>query len=261
MYTKFAHEYIAIKNFNLINYKIMKKIILIISVLFVVANIYSQPQMKVHVYGGYNVPLGNLGGNSKYNTATLPDVYLYMKSGFNAGADIKYFPGKKRNIGLLLIAAYNGYSTGDLTGNAFTDGKRTLNDIRIGIGAEYDFMPLKKVNPFFGIDLTGNFLSGKFTPSATNSVEQTMNSASRFGFAIGAGLDIAVGKSWGFVIGAKYDMINLIGKKAYDSTAIPAANTFDLYDKSFTVGTTTVNELNMMDIQFYGGVAFFFGQP
>lgn len=239
----------------------MKKIILIISVLFVVANIYSQPQMKVHVYGGYNVPFGNLDGNSKYGTNTVPDVYAYMKSGFNAGADLKYFPGKKRNIGLLLNAAYNSYSTGDLaiTGSSFTINSK-LNDVRIGIGAEYDFMPMKKANPFIGIDLTGNFLSGKTTSSA-GGTDQTLNSAPRFGLAVGAGVDIMVNKTFGFVIGAKFEFINLIGKQ--DSAAIGTlpANTYGLYDKAGTMNGVSYNAQNYMDLQIYGGVTFAFGQP
>lgn len=240
----------------------MKKIsslIILLAVLFAASNIYSQPQMKIHVYGGYNVPLGNLDGNSKYGTNTLPDVYAYMKSGFNAGADFKYFLGKKRNIGLLLNAAYNGYTTGDLTSNGVAFGTGKLNSVRIGIGAEYDFMPMKKANPFIGIDLTGNFLSGKFTPDG-GGAESTLNSASRFGLAVGAGVDIMVNKSFGFVIGAKFDFMNLIGKQD-TSAGTNTATTYYLYDKAYTVGTVSVNAQNYMDLQFYGGVTFAFGQP
>lgn len=242
----------------------MKKIsslIILLAVLFAVTNINAQPQMKVHVYGGYNVPLGNLDGNSKWATNTLPDVYAYMKSGFNAGADFKYFLGKKRNIGLLLNAAYNSYSTGDLaiTGSSFTINSK-LNDVRIGIGAEYDFMPMKKANPFIGIDLTGNFLSGKTTSSA-GGTDQTLNSASRFGLAVGAGVDIMVNKSFGFVIGAKFDFMNLIGKQDSASIGTLSANTYGLFDKAGTMNGVSYNAQNYMDLQIYGGVTFAFGQP
>jgi len=240
--------------------KKISSLIILLAVLFAVTNINAQPQMKVHVYGGYNVPLGNLAGNSNWGTNTLPDRYAYMKSGFNAGADFKYFLGKKRNIGLLINAAYNGYSSGDLTTSGVGVGTYKLNDVRIGIGAEYDFMPMKKANPFIGIDLTGNFLSGKFTPDA-GGTETTLNSASRFGLAVGAGVDIMINKSFGFVIGAKFDFMNLIGKKAYDSTTVPAANTYYLYDAASTISGTSVNAMNFMDLQFYGGVTFAFGQP
>ena len=30
-----------------------------------------------------------------------------MKSGFNVGADVKYYLGKKRNVGITLSGAYN----------------------------------------------------------------------------------------------------------------------------------------------------------
>ena len=251
----------------------MKKIsslIILLAVLFAVTNINAQPQMKVHVYGGYNVPLSGLGGNSNYppsfTSGTSFDRFLYMKSGFNAGADFKYFLGKKRNIGLLLNAAYNGYNTGTFSNytpaGPLDGGKVTLNDVRIGIGAEYDFLPLKKANPFVGIDLTGNFLSGKFTPAT--GTELTMNSASRFGLAVGAGVDIMFSKNVGVVIGAKFDFMNLIGQQD-TSAGTGTATTYYLYDKSYTqtIGGTsyTYNAINMMDVQFYGGVTFAFGQP
>ena len=242
----------------------MKKIsslIILLAVLFAVTNINAQPQMKVHVYGGYNVPLGNLAGNSNWATNTAPDRYAYMKSGFNAGADFKYFLGKKRNIGLLLNAAYNSYNTGDLSllGGSYTT-KFTLNDVRIGIGAEYDFMPMKKANPFVGIDLTGNFLSGKETFSS-GGTDNTLNSASRFGLAVGAGVDIMISKTFGFVIGAKFDFMNLIGKQDSASIGTLAANTYGLNDKADTEMGTAVNAMNFMDFQIYGGVTFAFGQP
>jgi opacity protein-like surface antigen len=241
--------------------KKISSLIILLAVLFAVTTTNAQPQMKIHVYGGYNVPLSGLAGNSNFPpTLGTTDRFLYMKSGFNAGADFKYFLGKKRNVGLLINAAYNGYSSGDLMSSGVGVGTYKLNNVRIGIGAEYDFLPKGKANPFIGIDLVGNFLSGKFTPDAGGTAT-TLNSASRFGFAIGAGLDIAVGKAWGFVIGAKYDMINLIGKKAYDSTVTPTANSYDLFDKASTFGGVSYNAINMSDIQLYGGVAFFFGQP
>ncbi len=244
--------------------KKISSIIILLAVLFAVTNINAQPQMKIHVFGGYNVPLGGLGGNSNFPSTDATTPYLYMKSGFNAGADFKYFLGKKRAFGLLINVAYNGYSTGDLTASGVGYGTMKLNDVRIGIGAEYDFLPKGKANPFIGIDLTGNFLSGKFTADATapeGVLSGTMNSASRFGLAIGAGLDIKVGKVWGFVIGLKYDMMNLIGKQD-TSAGTNTSTTYYLYDKSYTnAAGTSVNALNMSDIQFYGGVSFFFGQP
>lgn len=239
------------------------------AVLFAVNSSFAQPQMKIQVFGGYNIPLAGLGGNSNYppTAANESTPYWYQKSGFNAGADFKYFLGKKRNLGLVLNAAYNGYNSGTFPTStpAFSldGGKLTLNNVRIAVGAEWDFIPksAKKtfVDPFVGIDLVGNFLSGKFTPSSGTAL--TMNSASRFGIGVGAGIDIMVKKTWGFVIGAKYDFINLIGKQD-NSTQTSDGTNYYLTDKAYTTaGGTSVNALNMMDIQLYGGVTFAFGEP
>jgi len=229
-------------------------------ILFSYTDIFSQPLFKLHVYGGYNVPLSGLGGNSNF---PLPDGstdrFLFMESGFNAGADFKYFLGKKRNIGLLLNVAYNGYTTGDLQSGGVGIETDKLNDVRIGIGAEYDFLPLKKANPFIGIDLTGNFLSGKSTPD-NGGTETNLHSASRFGLAVGAGVDIMINKSFGFVIGAKFDFMNLIGKQDTSATYTHGTE-FPLWDKAVTLGGVSYNAINMMDVQFYGGVTFAFGEP
>lgn len=211
---------------------------------------FSQPQVKVHVTGGYNLPLPDLKGEYPADTNSM-----LQKSGFNAGADVKYYLGKKRNVGITLSGAYNSFSSGDisLTGGSFIT---KVNIIAIGLGVEYSFMPKGKTNPFLGAEFTGNFFSGKTktTPTGGTETEATMKSASRFGIGVGGGLDFTFNKSIGAVVGVKYNMANLIGKDSVTSTV---NNEYTLIDKE----TSVTKSKNLSYLQIYAGVTFSFNHP
>ncbi len=223
--------------------------------------------MSLHVFGGYAVPLANLGGNSNWNTNTEPDRYSYMKSGIPFGADFRYFfNSTKRKLGIGLTASYTMFSTGDLSttvADVTYTGKITLNDIKIGSKLEYDFMPQKKSNFFVDLDLAVHMLGGKTTSTAAGFTDQTMNNATRFGLGIGLGYDYMFSKGIGIVLNAKFDYINLLGKQ--DNTAVtPDANTYYLTDKAYTRTnpdntTTALNAMYLMDVSFTVGLLFDFG--
>ncbi|MBZ0204016.1 MAG: outer membrane beta-barrel protein [Ignavibacteria bacterium] len=211
---------------------------------------FSQPQIKVHVTGGYDLPLPDLKGT--YPTDTNSAL---QKSGFNIGADVKYYLGKKRNVGITLGGSYNAFSSGDIsvTGGKFVT---KVNILAVALGVEYNFMPKGKTQPFLGLEFTGNFFSGKYTttPTSGTGTEATMKSASRFGIQFGGGVDFKLSKSVGAVLGVKYNLANLIGK---DSTNSTVANEYTLNDKE----TTGKKSLNLSYIQVYAGVSFFFNEP
>jgi len=137
--------------------------------------------------------------------------------------------------------------------------KLKINDFVASLGAEWAFMPKGKANPFIGVDFTGNFFSGesKFDPGDTGiyALTSTLKSESRFGVAIGGGVDIAFSKNIGAVIGVKYNLANLIGKK-YDSLTTSSTEV-PLNDKEF--GTTAAKNISFIDL--YAGVSFYLGQP
>jgi hypothetical protein len=110
-------------------------------------------------------------------------------------------------------------------------------------------------------EFTGNFFSGKLTttPDGGTATDITLNSASRFGVMFNGGVDIAIGKSVGAVIGLRYNLANLIGK-AYDSTNTSLTN-YSLDDKEYTIGTTTVAAKNISWLTIYAGVQFAFNKP
>lgn len=211
---------------------------------------FSQPQIKVHVTGGYNLPLPDLKGEYPADTNSL-----YQKSGFNVGADVKYYLGKKRNVGITLSGAYNSFSSGDISMTGATMVSK-VNIMAIGLGVEYSFMPKGKTNPFLGAEFTGNFFSGKrtVTPTTGTASEFTLKSASRFGIGVGGGLDFTFNKSIGAVVGFKYNMTNLIGKDSVTSTV---TNEYTLIDKE----TTATKSKNLSFIQVYAGVTFSFNHP
>lgn len=230
-------------------------------IMFAVSGTYAQNQVTVHVTGGYDLPTGELKGTYPDDSATTPSKY-FMKSGFNAGADVSYYLGKKRNVGITLSVGYHGFSSGDIT---FPTGGTTIitdkiNIIAAGLGIQYAFMPKGKANPFIGVEFTGNFFSGKttVTPSTGTATESTLKSASRFGVQGNLGVDIKASKNIGFVIGLRYNMANLIGKDSASSTTLTE---YTLMDKGFTVGSVTSDNRNISYLSLYGGVSFYFGQP
>jgi len=228
--------------------------------MFAVSGTYAQNQVTVHVTGGYDLPTGDFKGDINSTDTSATNTYL-QKSGFNAGADVAYYLGKKRNVGITLSVGYHGFTSGEgtLVPNTTTTAK--FNIIAVGLGVEYAFMPKGKANPFIGVEFTGNFFSGKFTqtPTTGTASEFTLKSASRFGVQPHVGVDIKASKNIGFVIGARYNLANLIGK-AYDSTNTSTTE-FSLNDKEFTVGTTTIAAKNISYLSLYAGVSFYLGQP
>ncbi len=223
---------------------------------------FSQPQLKVHLTGGYNLPLPDFKGEQTFTTIEK-DTYG-MKSGFNAGADVKYYLGKKRNVGITLGLNYNMFSNNvDSTiGGTTYNQKNKINIFQAALGVEYNFMPKGKTQPFLGLAFTGNFFSGstKTEPLPTGGVDYTLKSASRFGVKVGGGLDFKLSKSVGAVIGFDYNLSNLIGKDA-DTSFVLGQTEFPLNDKEFTVGGVTTKARSISYLSVYAGVSFFFNEP
>lgn len=248
--------------------KKLTSLILLLIVLFAVNNSYAQPKFIIHVTGGYDLPMSTFKGTFPDDFNALKDPMPYfMKTGFHFGADGKYYIGKKANLGITLGLNYFLFNSGDLAYTATVEGqtlnwtqKGTINFFQAALGAEWGFLPKKKANPFIGVEFTGNFFSGKVTSTLAGATDQTLNSASRFGVKFGAGVDWHLSKNVGVVIGAKYDLTNLIGKDTTFSGA--AANTIYLDDKAYTdAAGTSHSARNIGFLQMYAGVSFYLMQP
>lgn len=241
------------------------KLIIVLTLVFC-AGILSQPKLVIGVTGGYNLPLPQLKGTIDSVNSTTGESY-WVKTGYNVGLSGKYALDKKKKIRLVVSGSYNKFSgeeTYSHTNNVNFHTNMTI--ISAGLGAEYSFSPREKTAPFIGLDLTGNFFSGKSEVTVTaastsgNSDHNTLGttttnltSVSRYGIALGGGVDVAFNKSIGALFGFKYHWDNLINKQ-YNATS--AAGEYNLNDKE----SGSLKAKNIMYFQIYLGISFHFGQ-
>ncbi len=254
----------------------MKQITVILSALFFIltASNFAQTKMNLTIYGGYTLPVADLKG-------TFPDTLgsalldfeksssLLTSSGFNIGAIGKYCVdtlGKARLTAGFNYNSFTGTKDYPRSGATLTY-KNKVNIFTISVGAEYGFFPKKKVNPFIGLDLAMNFFSGKIEASGDSTFNIQRKSESRLGIVVNGGADIKLNKSIGAVIGVKYGLTNLIGKK----TDITTTSTLQTDDEQS--GNSSLREIGLNDeessnikskslyyIQFYAGLSFYFGE-
>ncbi len=247
----------------------MKRIsvFVLVFVLILASNLYTQPKLTINATGGYNAPLPDLKGDASSET-DRDNTYL-TKNGFNFGLQGKYAVDKKSMFRITFGGSYNMFKgEGDYVHTNNIHIHQKINVSTAGVGAEYAFMPKGKANPFLGLDLNGNFFSGEVETvvSAPSTVDHDeigttttkLKAASRFGIALGGGVDFAFSKNVGALVGVKYNMANLIGK-SYDSTA--AVGEYNLNDKEHTHGTETIKNRNISFIQLYAGVSFYLMHP
>jgi hypothetical protein len=196
---------------------------------------------------------------------------VYEKTGFGFGADVKYLIPGFENFRAVLGLGYNMYSNSYAIpqGVPYYGGISFMpkfNFITASVGAEYYILPPKKINPFFGIDLTLNFYNGelKFDPapkpgSGVSNV-LTIDEGSRIGLQFNAGADIKLNNDIGIMLGAKYHFINFIGK---DNGSNSDTTSHPLLDGIHYVPSvsTTFQAMNLNSLNFYLGVSFYLGQP
>lgn len=254
----------------------MKKNILFIAlVLIIVSSAGSQTKFSLNIYGGYTIPVADMQGDfpDTSNTGLLnfnKSSTLLTKSGFNIGVSGKYVIdtlGKAKVIGGLNINSLKGskdYSrpTGILS------YKNSVTIFTISAGFEYNFFPKKKFNPFAGLELAGNFYSGKIVASGESNQTFQRKSEARFGVIAGGGIVISMSPKIGIVIGVKYALTNLIGKKS----EIVTTSTGTAVSETEDPGSGTLIELPLNDetnstvkgkslnyVQIYTGISFNLG--
>ncbi len=251
--------------------KLVALFIIVAAFLSINSTTFSQPQIIINVTGGYNLPMGDLKGNLPDSLGgSFADSNTYLiKQGLNFGLTGKYALGKKRNLRINLGFDYNMFSQNkdySRTSGTIT-AKNKMNIINIAAGVEYAFQPKGKINPYIGLDLGAYLYSGNaeisgVTGADTNIVRNgklDLKSASRFGGAIGAGIEFALSKQIGANLGFKYHMANLIGKD-YDTTGA-VANEYRLDDGKHTSGAITHASKNIGYLQISAGISFLLNQP
>ncbi len=250
------------------------KLILITALVFLFTiSIGSQTKYSINIIGGYSLPLADLKGDfpDTLGTSMLnfnKSSTLLTKSGFNIGIIGKYCVdtlGKAKVTAGFNYNSFSGSKDYQRTSATLTYQNK-VNIFTISAGAEYDFFPKKKINPFIGLDLAANFFSGNITASGDSSYTIQRKSESRFGVIANGGVCIQLNKSIGAVIGVKYSLTNLIGKK---TDIVTTSSTITDTEET---GTTSFNELGLNDeessnnkskalyfLQIYAGISFNFG--
>lgn len=235
---------------------------------------YAQTKWNLTITGGYTLPVADLKGSfpDTLGTSNLINFEksgtLLTSGGFNIGAIAKYCvdsTGKARFTGGFNYNSLSG--SHDYSRNPGTlTYKNKVNIFTISVGAEYGLFPRKKINPFIGLDLAMNFYSGKIEASGDTTLIIQRKSESRFGVIANVGADIKLNKNLGMVVGVKYALTNLIGKKT-ELTEVTSPLTDDEEPGSFTSRELGLNdEENSINpsktlnyIQFYAGISFYFG--
>jgi len=231
----------------------MKKNIFFTISLFILltSNIYSQFDKPVIMAGiGIAQPMGDMSG-TYYTYLTQPSGFQYIAvnpdlftNNYGAKTGLSFFGNGKINFdkygitrGVLGIG-FNTFNTfesskngniGELfrnpnTGNIDTlpigaNFNYTFSVFNISIGAEIAPTSFtNKISPYFGARLTLNTFNAHISWTS-NSVDTTHFSASDFrvGAVFDAGIEVKFNKTFGMVLGANYNLGNLIGKNTDNS--------------------------------------------
>ncbi|CAN5650474.1 hypothetical protein BH10BAC5_BH10BAC5_03600 [soil metagenome] len=246
----------------------MKKILILslfVMTVFMSQNAFSQSnKLSFAIFGGYSAPTAELKGEMDFKdfSAHMFANNYSMKSGFNVGGSAKYALDRMGNLQLTGSVIYNGFSrTADtvdaVNGSETADLK--MNILSANIGAQYNFMPNHKVNPYVNVDFTNNFISGSskvVTNNTTTSTDKSLKSAWRGGLQLGAGIDFAVSPNIGILVGGNYNFANLIGK---DTTSSVGGTEYALNDKEYTPnpGASLISAKSISYIQLYAGVSIY----
>ena len=107
-----------------------------------------------------------------------------------------FHPSSVTDAFCLKINSFSGSKDYPRTGATLTY-KNKVSIFTISAGAEYNFFPKKKFDPFVGLDLAVNFFSGSITASGDSSFTIKRKSETRFGVIANAGVDIKLNKSKG----------------------------------------------------------------
>ena len=226
------------------------KVLLVVITLFSFNQlIISQPKSILGFYGGFSAPLPQLSGQLGTSQVAAYQENYGMQTGLNVGLEFKYAFGKNGNF--RGVMGYMGNFFINWT-EAFTLGLVDVDrpTIEIGtwnIGGEYAFSPKEKLSPFVGAGLTINFIGG-----------QKIESATRYGFQIGFGADVAVSNYVGFHGGIRYNLANLIGKDA-DTTKFTTSREIPLNDGEYYYRGQHIGAKSISFLQMYLGIEFFIG--
>jgi hypothetical protein len=226
---------------------------------------FSQPSSSLHFLGGYSIAMGDLKGKFGDTWATYqtnPDSNTYfLQNGFNFGLDLKFAPYLKHK-GFKIMGGV--YFTNFSQGAQYSDSALSvqfayaLRIFSFSVGAEYSYITkTSKIHPFVNAQLMFSLFSGNYEETYSNdsTINFTLKSASRFGVKLGGGVDIPVGRRLGVIIGANYNMANLMGKKSTGDFGTQ----YGLNDKEGIVNNTRYKNKSINFLNIYVGFSLYLG--
>lgn len=227
-----------------------------IIIIFGAVTTFTQSRLIVQLNAGYLLPLPDFSGDIPPSAG---DNNYQMKSGIHFGAIGKYSIDKKSMFRVTASLNYNMCSnSGNVAGYTNSLETHKINIFTAGAGAEFAYISKWKVVPFLGAEFTYNLFSGKNEYEIGDTLYYTINLSgeSRFGMLVNGGADIRIEKDMGILIGVKYNIANLIGKKS-----TPSSTEYKLNDAGYSINGKSVTAKNIQYLQFYAGLSFYFMQP
>ena len=253
---------------------------------------FSPPRFIFELAGSFNVPVGSARGemidffnfqnyglvhgigfhfNAKYAANKSGSLYPFITGGFS---QLQNNDLQRVYIDSNIIA--NGYPLpGSTTYNGTMGGLSilALRNIYAGIGIQYILNTKHNVLPFAGIEIDYNRIWGFYeqTPNAVAGNQPAairtfnINSATRFGAGVDAGMDYRISQNLGFVFGVQYRIANLFGKKS-EATKPASQNPSDLNsmnlldDAASGLNSNLSQSRNISYFQFYLGFSVFAGK-
>jgi hypothetical protein len=247
---------------------------------------FKPPITTIEILFNYNQPLPHLYGDIK-------DFFNFenygVKYGFGSQISVKITTDKKGTMKPYLNIGYN-MSTGSDNSFAYIDSniintgvgfpssstanyygtpgtsKIYLHNFYAGLGFCYDFVNKKNQwVPFLLTQLDLNVLFGTYKQNPYNpptpiqgEVSFTIKEAVRFGFSIGGGVQLRLGKYVGLTWSAKYKFANLFGRNSEKSTELNKINLMDAKNTDLHVKLEKSRLINYLE--FGLGVAFYIGK-
>lgn len=245
-----------------------KNLFLLLSGIIITSVSFSQPSATLTFTGGFSIPLGIMKGTFGETYATSkanPDSNSYfLKKGINVGISLSKSLNKKKQLRFLGGLSYNSFTqsvnyvdSGNGSGNTI-DINTSMNIFSFEGGIEFRYTTrTSRINPFVSASLSANLYSGSEVTTFAIGTTQTynLNSSIRLGLILGGGVDITLGDRLGIVVGTKYCMSNLIGKKSNGD----AGKKYSLNDKAGTVNGVNYIDRNIYFIQIYTGITLYLG--
>ncbi len=244
---------------------------------------FKAPRIILELSGSYTEPAGSSKGN-------MEDFFKFTNYGTTYGLgfhlNIKYGVNKKGSLYPYINLGFTQLQNDDnekayIDSNVISGGyplpgnekyKTTpgqsliiLRSFYAGAGLQYVFTPKSKFMTFAGAEVNycsiwGYYVQTPYLVVGNEPRVQTtfkINSAARVGIGISAGADYRISKSLGFVLGAKYKIDNLFGKKSERTTE---KNTLNLLDKASDNLNSNLNKSrNIEYFEFYLGFVVFAG--